>query len=420
MPVLALGVSHRRAPIELLERLAFGDEDYTKAYGRLAALDDVRESVLLSTCNRVEVYAEITGYHQGFQDVKRFLSDATEVPVDEFVEPLYSHYEDQAAEHLFSVAAGLDSMVVGEPQILSQVRAAFRRAESEGTAGPSLSALFRGAVRAGRRARTETAIGASPAAFVEAGAELATDHLGGLEGKTLLVVGAGKMGSLAVQALRRRGLGHVAILSRRPERAARQAERVGAAHGGFDQLPEFLPNADLVISSTGATGTVITAGMVQVGGRRPMFFLDLGMPRDVEPEVAGLSGIRVADIDDLREGLARTHGGDDEAVAAAWVVVNEEARRYAEARRTRLLAPLIEALHGRGEAIRAEELRRLESRLADLSDRERETVETLSRRIVGRLLHDPTVRLKDLAGRGVADGAAKTLAELFDLDLDRE
>jgi glutamyl-tRNA reductase len=420
MPVLALGVSHRRAPVELLERLSFGDEDYAKAYDRLASLDDVREAVLLSTCNRVEVYAEVTGYHQGFQDLKRFVSEATEVPVEEFAEPLYSHYEDQAAEHLFSVAAGLDSMVVGEPQILSQVRAAFRRAESEGTTGPSLSALFGAAVRTGRRARTETAIGASPASFVEAGAVLAAEHLGGLEGKTVLVVGAGKMGSLAVHALRRRGVGEITILSRRPERAARQAERVGAGHGGLDELPRALSRADLVISSTGATGAVITASMVRGASRSPMFLLDLGMPRDVEPEAAELPGIRVADIDDLRDVLARTQGGDKEAVAAAIAIVNEEARRYAEARRTRLLAPLIEALHARGEAVRAEELGRLASRLADLSDREREAVETLSRRIVARLLHDPTVHLKDLAGRGVADGPARTLAELFDLDLERE
>ncbi|HEV3474301.1 MAG TPA: glutamyl-tRNA reductase [Actinomycetota bacterium] len=420
MPVLALGVSHRRAPVELLERLSFGDDDYAKAYGRLTSLDDVHESVLLSTCNRVEVYAEVTGFHQGFQDLKRFLSEATDVPVEEFAEPLYSHYEDQAAEHLFSVAAGLDSMVVGEPQILSQVRAAFRRADAEGTTGPSLSALFGAAVRTGRRARTETAIGASPSAFVEAGAVLAAEHLGGLEGKTLLVVGAGKMGSLSVQALVQRGMRDITILSRRPERAARQAERVGAAHGGLDDLPAALSRADLVIASTGATGAVITADMIRAAGRSPMFLLDLGMPRDVETEAAGLQGVRVADIDDLREVLLQTQGGDDQAVAAARAIVAQEAQRYAEARRTRLLAPLIEALHARGEAVRAEELRRLGSRLADLSDREREAVETLSRRIVARLLHDPTVRLKDLAGRGLADGPAKTVADLFDLDPERE
>src|ERR671918_909178 len=219
MPVLSLGVSHRQAPVELLERLAIPEEAEPKAYRRLEGLGSVRESVVLSTCNRVEVYAEVALYHQGFQDLKRFMSEATDVPVEEFVEPLYSHYEDDAAEHLFAVAAGLDSMVLGEPQILAQVRAAFRRADAEGAAGPALADLFRRAVRAGRRVRAETAIGASPAAFVEAGAELAAEHLEGLPGRSVLVIGAGDMGALAVRALGDRGVGEVVVLSRRAHRA---------------------------------------------------------------------------------------------------------------------------------------------------------------------------------------------------------
>src|SRR5919106_3878679 len=191
MPILCLGISYRHAPVELLERLAVGDDEYPKAYRHLTSMDSVREGVILSTCNRVEVYAEVEGYHQGFQDLKRFLSESREVDVDAFAEPLYAHYEDHAAEHVFSVAAGLDSMVLGEPQILAQVRAALRTAEAEEATGPSVSALFRHAVRAGRRVRAETGIGASPAAFVEAGAGLAAEHLGGLEGRSGGGVGAG-------------------------------------------------------------------------------------------------------------------------------------------------------------------------------------------------------------------------------------
>src|SRR5918997_4951181 len=180
MPVLALGLSYRMAPVELLERVAISDDGFAKAYRRLSELDSVEESVLLSTCNRVEVYAEVDGYHTGFQDLKRFLSEATDVPVDELAPPLYSHYEDHAAEHLFSVAAGLDSMVLGEPQVLAQVRAAFRRAQEEGALGSELRPLFDRAVRAGRRVRAETSIGASPSAFVDAGLDLAEEHLGEL------------------------------------------------------------------------------------------------------------------------------------------------------------------------------------------------------------------------------------------------
>ena len=198
MPILALGVSFRRAPVELLERLAFGTDDYPKAYGRLRDdLDSVQEAVVLSTCNRVEVFGEVSSYHAGFLDLKRFLAESREVPAEEFGEPLYSHYEDQAAEHLFSVAAGIDSMVLGEPQIFAQVRDAYRRAESERATGPVLSALFRGAVRAGRRVRSETAIGTAPSGFVEAGAALAERDLGGLRDRAVAIVGAGAMATLA-------------------------------------------------------------------------------------------------------------------------------------------------------------------------------------------------------------------------------
>ncbi|HXF57102.1 MAG TPA: glutamyl-tRNA reductase, partial [Actinomycetota bacterium] len=228
MPILALGVSYRRAPVELLDRLAFGADDYPKAYRQLLDLEAVREGVILSTCNRVEVFAEVSSYHAGFLDLKRFLAESRSVPPEEFAEPLYSHYEDDAAEHLFSVAAGIDSMVVGEPQILGQVRDAYRRAQEEGAVGPFLSALFRSAIRAGRRARAETAIAASPAAFVEAGAELAARALGGLAGRSAVVVGAGAMATLAARHLRSLGVGRIRVVNRSPDRARRLAAQAGA------------------------------------------------------------------------------------------------------------------------------------------------------------------------------------------------
>jgi glutamyl-tRNA reductase len=419
MPVLALGVSYRRAPVELLERLAIPEDVEPKAYRRLDALESVRESVILSTCNRVEVYAEVALYHQGFQDLKRFLSEATEVPVEEFAEPLYSHYEDDAAEHLFSVAAGLDSMVVGEPQILAQVRAAYRRAGAEEATGPNLARLFQRAVRAGRRAREETGVGASPAAFVEAGADLAQGHLGSLRGLGAVVVGAGEMGGLAARVLRDRGIERITVLSRRPTRAERLARKVGGGSGDLDALPEALAAADLVVSSTQARSSVVPADAVRRAAERSprsRFLLDLAVPRDIEPEAADVPGVRLADIDDLGLALEGSRGDPREEVARARAVVEEEARRFAVDRRTARLAPLIEALHARGEAVRAAELRRLAGRLEGLSERQREAVEAATRRIVRRLLHDPVVRLKDLAGRGAEDGSARALAELFGLE----
>lgn len=417
MPVLALGVSYRRAPVELLERLTISDDDLAKAYRRLSDLESVHESVLLSTCNRVEVYAEVEAYHPGFQELKRFLADATDVPIEELAEPLYSHYEDQAAEHLFSVASGLDSMVLGEPQVHAQVRSAFRRAEEEGAIATELKTLFSRAVRAGRRVRGETSIGASPSAFVDAGLDLAEQHLGGLDGRTAVVVGSGEMGSLAVSALARRGAAPLVVVGRRRERAERVAELGGGTAATMDELDEAMSAADLIFSSTGATGVVIEAAMLSGSGRQ-VFVLDLAVPRDVDPSAASIPGVRLADIDDLAPLVAGRRGGESEEITAAQGIVEDEVRRFTAERRARRLAPLIRALHAMGEEVRADELKRLGPRLAALSQRDRETVEALTQRIVARMLHEPTVRLKDLAGRRAADGPARALAELFGLDIE--
>ena len=417
MPVLALGVSYRRAPVELLERLTISEDDQGKAYRRLADLDSVAESVLLSTCNRVEVYAEVEGYHPGFQDLKHFLADATDVAVEELAEPLYSHYEDQAAEHLFSVASGLDSMVLGEPQVHAQVRAAFRRAEQEGALGPELRALFGRAVRAGRRVRGETSIGASPSAFVDAGLDLAARHLGELEGRTAVVVGSGEMGTLALAALGGRGASPLVVVSRRRERAERLAQQSGATAATMEELDQALSAAEVIFSSTGATGPVIGAETLErVASGRKVFVLDLAVPRDVDPAGRRVPGVRLADIDDLAPLVADRRGNESEEITAAQGIVEAEVRRLSAERRARRLAPLIRALHELGEEVRAQELERLAPRLASLSERDRETVEALTQRIVARILHEPTVRLKDLAGRRLADAPAHALAELFGLE----
>jgi len=423
MAILVFGVSYRRAPVELLERLSFADDDLPKAYRRLAGMESVREAVILSTCNRIEVVAEVGSYHAGFLDLKRFLSESREIDPDAFADPLYSHYEDHAVQHVFGVAAGLDSMVLGEPQILSQVRGAARRAQEEGTTGPVLSALFRGAVRAGRRVRTETDIGASPGAFVEAGVRLAEGHLGSLEGRSVLVVGAGGMASLAVAHVRERGVGHLRIVNRSPERARTLAARAGAEAGGLDRLAHAIARADLVVCSTGASGTVVdlaTAAdaMAEDGGSdgpRRRFFLDLAVPRDVDPRVGSLAGTAVADIDALRDAVARDGADVAPAVARAEEIVAEEAERFAAWRRASRMAPLIRALRDRGERVVAAELARAAPRLASLSDADRATVEAVAAGAVAKLLHDPLVALR--AASGPADPLARTLAEAFGLDV---
>jgi glutamyl-tRNA reductase len=427
MPVLALGVSHRRAPVELLERLAFIDEDLPKAYRSLLDLEAVHEGVVLSTCNRVEVFASVENYHAGFLDLKRFLCESREVTPDDLAQPLYSHYEDQAADHLFSVASGIDSMVLGEPQILSQVREAYRMADAEGATGPLLSALFRGAIRTGRRARAETAIGASPSAFVEAGADLAELAIGPLNGRAVTVVGAGGMAALAAVHLRERGAGSIRIVNRSLERARRLAARVG--HGadalGLDLLARSMGESDVVVCSTGAAGIVIGSETVReaLGGdrdrvsdrSRPLFLLDLAVPRDIDPAVAALPGVRLADIEDLRVALESNSAGTAAEVERVRGIVGEEVARFTSWRRAARLAPLIQALRDRGAAIQAAELARAEPRLAGLDPRQSAAVEALAAGIVAKLLHEPTVRLKELSGPGRGDALAAALAELFGL-----
>ena len=227
MAILALGVSHRHASVELLERLAFADEDLTKAYRHATDDPAIDEAVIVSTCNRVEVYGSVPSYHAGFQALKRLLCETRGVGADEIAEPLYSHYELEAAEHAFAVASGLDSMVIGEQQILGQVREALKRAQAEEAAGPTLTGLFHAAARTGRRVRSETAVGAAPDAFVAAGTDLAEQTLGGLEGRHAVVVGAGHMSALAVKHLRHRGVATVRVLNRSLERARALAERTG-------------------------------------------------------------------------------------------------------------------------------------------------------------------------------------------------
>jgi glutamyl-tRNA reductase len=416
MPILAIGISYRRATVELIERLAFAEEELPKAYRR--ALDDeaIEEAVILSTCNRVEIYGSVPAYHAGFLALKRLLCDPHGVDPVEVSEPLYSHFEEDACRHLFAVAAGLDSMVTGEPQILAQVRQAHRRASAEGAAGPAVTALFHGATRAGRRVRAETGLGAAPDAFVRAGTGLAEKDLGGLSGKRALVVGAGRMAALAVNQLRQRGVASVRVLNRSPERARLIAQRSDAEHGDLSELSEAIRHADVIVSATGATVLLIHGSTVReamAGRTNPMFILDMAVPRDVEPSVSGIEGVRLVDIDGLRATVSQGDARLSEEVDRAESIVDQEVRRFIVRKRSERLAPLIKALRERGDAVLASELGRFRSELSKLTPDERDAVEALARGIVSKLLHDPIVRLKELSGPGNDATYARVLAELF-------
>ena len=416
MAILTLGISYRRAPIELLERLSFADEDLAKAYQHALDQDAIEEAVILSTCNRVEITGNVPSYHAGFLALKRVLTEARGVAAAELDEPLYSHWEEDAADHLFAVAAGLDAMVLGETQIQGQVREALRRAEEEEAAGPTLRALFHAAGRAGRRARSETTLGAAPDAFVAVGADLAEETLGSLRARSATVVGAGVMAALAAKHLRARAIGTIHILNRSPDRARDLAERVGATGGGLDELRASIADVDLIVSATGAVGTVIDATMLADRTARPLVVMDLAVPRDVAPEVADREGVRLIDISTIHDRLPIHAEATAEDIARAHEIVGEEVRRWVVRRRSDALAPLIRALRRRGEDAVRSELDRYTARLAALTPDEREAVEALARGIAAKLLHDPIVQLKERSEPGTDEAHAGLLAELFGIE----
>ena len=422
MSVLVVGLTYRKAPVELLERFAFDQSGLLKGLHQLVSTEHVREGVILSTCNRTEVYALVSGFHAGLAELRRFLAEFHHVPAEEFGAVLDSHYEEDAVSHLFSVATGVDSMVVGEPQILSQVRESFRIAGEEGAAGPVLSALFRQAIRVGRRARSETEIGRSVKTYAGAGADLAREALGSLDGKTVLVVGAGKMSDVAARRLALEGA-TVLVANRTTSRAKALADRIGGEELPMTSLDAGLARADLVLSSTGSSEPVITRELVaeafSTRADRPLVLLDLAVPRDVEPSVADIDGVVVRDLDDLREALAP---GPEQLREVGRVrdIIAEEVPRFTRWQRSHHLAPLLESLQAHGEQVRDREVKRAMARLARLSDAEREAVEALARSIVAKLFHGPVTAVKQAAGTADGEALARALRDLFDLpDIER-
>lgn len=418
MSVLVFGLSYKTAPVALLERVAVPADDAPKALASLLQREHVTEAAILSTCNRVEVYAAVTRYHGGLADLRNAVSEWGGVAPDDIVEVAYDYYEDAAAAHLFAVAAGLDSMVVGERQIHLQVRQAFAQAQEEDATGRLLHRLFRHALQVGKRVRNETDLSAGGASMVDVGLEAAAQVLGDLAGRTVLVVGAGKMGGMAARRLR--GLGaELVVTNRTRDRSERLAARVDGDVLPLADLAVGLARADLVLTSTGASQPLIdvdTVAAATAGRTRPLVLLDLAVPRDVDPACAALPGVTVLDIDGVR--ARATDGATGDAVAAAQAIVAEEAERFAAWTRTVRVEPTIAALRNRAEQVRVAEVARLAGRLGDLDERQREAVEALTKGIVNTLLHEPTVRLKQIADARGADHYAAALAELFDLDDD--
>jgi glutamyl-tRNA reductase len=418
MSILVVGLNHRSADLALLERLAVPAEQTAKALRSLVQLDHVSEAVVLSTCNRVEVYAHVTRFHPGMQEIRGWLAERGDIHPQDLDAVHYAYYDDRAAAHLFAVAAGLDSMVVGEQQIALQVKQSMEVARAEGTARRMLQRLFRQAVRVGRRVRRETAIGTGASSMVDIGLAAAAERVGGaLDDRDVTIVGAGKIGGIAADRLRDVA-GDVRVWNRSDDKADRLARRVGGEAVRDGGLAAAIAASDLVVCTTGAPEPLLDVDLIRtaVAGRdgRPLVLLDLAMPRNVEPAVADLPDVTVVDIASVREAADRSVTGEE--MAAARDIVDDEAARFLAWLNTIEVEPTIRALRGRAEEVRRTELDRLGTRLNGLDDRQRETVEALTRGIINTLLHEPTVRLKYLADSGSAEHHANALRELFDLD----
>jgi glutamyl-tRNA reductase len=425
--VLVVGLSHKTAPVATLERAAVSGDTLGKLLRDVALLPDIAEAFVISTCNRVEVYAEVDRFHGGVNGVCELLAQYSGIPAAELTGSLYVHYEDRAVQHLLAVASGLDSVVVGEDQILGQVRTALRVAGEHGTLGRSLRDLGRLALRAGKRARAETGIDRLGISLVSVGTQLAAEQLGEgastalLAGRGVLVVGAGAMSGLAVATAARSGASRVTVANRTRAKAERLAAGVGGEVADFAGLPRAIAESDLVISCTGAGSLVITEQIVRAAlaaraAGRPLVLLDLAMPRDVDPAAAALPGVSVIGMDELRGSGGAAVGADE--VAAVRAIVEEEFAAYGSAVRAARVTPTVVALRAKAATVVDAELERLTGRLSEdgLSGHVLEEIAQTVRRVVDKLLHAPTVRVKELASSPGGEEYAAALRVLFDLD----
>ncbi len=417
MSLLVVGLSHRTAPIPLLEKAALPAERVTKLIGDAVGTEHVTEAIAVATCNRLEIYADVTRFHGALADLSDLVSLHTGIPAEELTEHLYVHYDNRAVQHLFNVACGLDSMVVGEPQILGQLRSALATGQAEGTAGRVINDLTQTALRVGKRAHSETGLDRAGQSLVTAALDLAVPLLETGRPARAVVVGAGSMSSLAAATLARLFPGlDLTVVNRTPDRAGRLAETVGARALGLDQLTESLSEADLVISCTGAVDTVIAPADFGPA-ERSRVVVDLALPRDVAPEVAALPGVTLIDLERIadaeRAGAARVEEGSVEAVRR---IVAEEVVAYAAAQRAVTVGPTVTALRGMAADVVDVELARFDGRLPDLDAKARAEVANTVRRVVDKLLHEPTIRVKQLASDPGGTSYAVALRELFNLD----
>ena len=420
MSFVVIGLNHATAPLDLLEQVTVAADDLPKALHDLSQRPYVSEAVLLSTCNRTEIYVEAERFHGAFQDVRDFLAQTSFVAPERLGDVLYTYYDDEAVEHLFRVSAGVDSAVVGEHEILGQVKRAWQVAQEHDCVGSNLNSVFRSALEVGKRVRTETDISRHVASVSQAAIVLAEAQGDGLAGSTALLIGAGEMGSGMALSLADRELASITVMSRTTGTADDLAARIGADVRPIDELLDALVDCDVAFTSTAAPSLVVdAAALEQVMARRdgrPLLIVDVALPRDIDPAAADLDGLHLCDLDAVGAFVAEGLESRSAELEQATGIIDDEVARHAERVGQQSVAPLITEFRAEAERRRLEELARQSGRLESLTDEQRQAVDEITRAVLNKFLHEPTVRLKESATSLRGERLASALRELFDLD----
>ncbi len=420
MHILVVGINHKTAPVEIRERLTFDPSQLGDAMKRLQEKKSILENVIISTCNRTEIYAVVDQIHTGRYYIKDFLSEWFQIDKEEFTPFLFIYEVDGAMEHLFKVTCGLNSLVLGETQILGQVRTSFLQAQEEGTSGTVFNQLFKQAITLAKKAHSNTDIGANAVSVSYAAVELAKKVFGNIENKHVLILGAGKMGELAIQNLQGSGATKITVLNRTFEKAELLADRFNGQAKSLAELQSALADADILISSTGAKDFILTKEVVESAGKKrkgkPLFMVDIAVPRDLDPAIAELDDVFLYDIDDL-EGIVEANLQErHKAAETIMLMIEEEIVLYKEWLNMLGVVPVISALRDKALNIQAETMKSLERKLPDLSERERKVLNKHTKSIINQMLKDPILQVKELAGSKDADKNLKFFMNIFNIE----
>ncbi len=420
MHILVVGLNYKTAPVEIRERLTFNPSQLPEAMKALKAKKSILENVIISTCNRTEIYAVVDQIHTGRYYIKEFLSEWFNIEKEEFSPFLFIYEQDGAIDHLFNVACGLNSMILGETQILGQVRSSFLQSQEENTSGTIFNQLFKNAITLAKRAHSETEIGANAVSVSYAAVELAKKIFGSLENKHILILGAGKMGELAIQNLHANGASKVTVINRTFEKAQDLAGRYEGNAKTLKELQCALIEADILISSTGAKEFVVTKEMMvfvqKLRKGKPLFMVDIAVPRDLDPKLAELDSVFLYDIDDL-EGIVEANLQErKKAASIIQLMIEKEIVEFKQWVNMLGVVPVISALREKALAIQAETMISIERKMPNLSERDKKVLNKHTKSIINQLLKDPILQAKELAGSKDADKSLELFVKIFNIE----